>query len=148
MKYLLTATLLLLAGCGDLFGPSQEERAEEAWDRWVATAPPAYRYEVLQSCFCGGPGIGRWLTVIVNDNIVASAWDTETGAFVPPSELGRIPTAEDLFVTLFDAIDSGADELRAEYDPHFGYPTLLDIDYLRNAIDDELVIRARGLVPL
>lgn len=148
MTRLFALALVLLSGCSDLFAPSQESRAEEAWDRWVATAPAAYRYEVMQSCFCAGPGIGRWLTVIVNDNVVATAWDTETGVFVPPSELDRVPTVEDLFVTLFDAIDGAADELHAEYDAHFGYPTLLDIDYIRRAIDDELVIRARGLLPL
>ena len=148
MKRLLTLALILLAGCSDLFGPSEEDRADEAWDRWVSTAPAAYRYELLQSCFCGGPGIGRWLTVIVNDNVVAAAWYTDTGEPLAPGDLALVPTVDDLFVTVFDAIDRGADELRTEYERQFGYPVLIDIDYVRNAIDDELVIEARGLLPL
>jgi hypothetical protein len=148
MRALLALSLALLSGCSDLLGPSQEARAEEAWDRWVSTAPAAYRYELLQSCFCGGPGVGRWLTVIVNDNVVVAAWETDTGEPLAPGELTLVPTVDDLFVTVFDAIDRGADGLDTEYERQFGYPVLVDIDYIRNAIDDELVIRTRGLLPL
>lgn len=148
MRVLLALSLALLPGCSDIFGPSEEDRAEEAWDRWVSTAPAAYRYELLRSCFCGGPGIGRWLTVIVNDNAVAAAWVSDTGEPLAPGELALVPTVDDLFAIVFDAIDHGADELTTEYERQFGYPVLIDIDYLRNAIDDELVVRTRGLLPL
>jgi hypothetical protein len=148
MRRLLVLSLVLLSGCSDLYGPSEEDRAEAAWDRWVSTAPAAYRYELLQSCFCDRPGVGRWLTVIVNDNVVVSAWETDTGFQLPPAALARVPTVDDLFGIVFDAIDGGADGLETEYERQFGYPVLIDIDYLRNAIDDELVIRARGLLPL
>ena len=148
MRALLALSLALVSGCSDLLGPSEANRAEEAWDRWVANAPPAYRYELLQSCFCDRPGVGRWLTVIVNGDAVAAAWETDTGFQLSPADLARVPTVDDLFGVVFDAIDGGADELRTEYERQLGYPVLIDIDYLRHAIDDELVIRAKGLLPL
>jgi hypothetical protein len=86
--------------------------------------------------------------VIVNGDAVAAAWETDTGFELSPADLARVPTVDDLFGVVFDAIDGGADELKTEYERQFGYPVLIDIDYIRNAIDDELVIRTRGLLPL
>ena len=50
---------------------------------------------------------------------------------------------------LFDqvqlAIDFPAHEVLVEYSGSFGYPTLIDIDFIALAIDDEMLYRVRDL---
>ena len=49
-------------------------------------------------------------------------------------------TVEDLFKVILSAQESGADEIKTEYDPLHGFPTSIAIDLFEMAMDDEMGI--------
>ena len=55
------------------------------------------------------------------------------------------PSAEQLFDAIQDAIDRQADYIDIDYDPTYGYPTDVYIDYDRRVSSDELVLRTWGM---
>lgn len=135
----------LLTGCDLLTGPDDEEDLADARRRWAAEGYVSYSYELVRSCFCGYPAVGQRVVVVVNDDHVVAAWLAATGENLPPEELAFFPTVPDLFDLAEEAIHE-ADRLTIGYDRRLGYPTLLDIDWIRNAIDDELHLTASNLV--
>ena len=55
---------------------------------------------------------------------------------------------EDLFAAVQDAIDQRVDKLQVEYDPSFGYPKLISIDPIENAVDEERGYTVSDFIPL
>jgi hypothetical protein len=137
----------LLTGCELITGPSDLEELDRARLRWAVNGYDSYSYELLRSCFCGYPAVGERVVVVVHTGLVVSAWLASTGELLPPSTLGSFPTVEDLFDIAEDAVRE-ADRHDLRYDERLGYPYLLDIDWIVNAIDDEITIRAEAVIPI
>jgi hypothetical protein len=62
--------------------------------------------------------------------------------------LSDYPTIEDLFETLENWLSQDPHEVSADYHAELGYPTDVFIDFIENAIDEELGFVASGLVEL
>ena len=139
--------LALLAGCRLLNSTDPREDFDLAFDQWSSQGYGSYSYEVLRSCFCGFPGVGSRVVVVVHEWEPVAAWDADTGEPFTPSEVRSFPTVEDLFDIAEDAIDR-ADRFSIRYDDRLGYPVEIDIDYIRDAIDDELYIGSDRLEPI
>ena len=105
--------------------------------RWAARVPLAYRYTVRVGCFCPSE-LTQPVEVEVRDGAVAAIVGASTRQPVRASQFDDAAPIEQLFVAIQRAIDQGADRVSVEYDPDFGYPRSIAIDYLRNAIDDEV----------
>jgi hypothetical protein len=88
-----------------------------------------------RSCFCP-PAIIRPVRIRVQDGVVVSAVDPGTGDPLDPPQDG-FPTIDDLFDEIQEAID-GADQIEASYDEDRGYPIHVFMDWITNAIDDEM----------
>jgi hypothetical protein len=147
MKLLTAAVLLslLTLSCG-LTGPDRIEESRNNMraqrKQWQAQSITSYTYHVRKLCFCGDT---RATTVVVVNGAVASATFDDSGEAVPANELSRIYTVEAIFDVIDAALDRRADALSAAYDSALHYPTDVQIDYIRNAIDDELSVSANGL---
>ncbi len=122
-------------GCTDVFGPEQETLAA-ARARWALTDTDDYVFEFRRSCFCA-PDFVRLVRIRVLDGIVGSAVyaDTEEPISLP---LTSVPTIGDLFDEIADAMDATAFAVVADYDEDMGYPTSVAIDFIEDAIDDEM----------
>jgi|KBSSwiStaDraftv2_1062776.scaffolds.fasta_scaffold28823_5 hypothetical protein len=144
----LPAALLLLAGmaCEAPTAPGERDSLEAARTRWRALGSQSYTYDVNRSCFCllGG----RRMMVTVQAGQVTAAEFQDSGAGVEPALLSYVPTIADLFDMIEDALNRHASYFSAEYDPSYGYPTRIEIDYSSSATDDEVAISARDLLPL
>ena len=133
------ATLLCIGGLGacSLLGPEDGPRAEleSARERWERVGPSAYRTTQTHLCFCGielrGPVTIR----------VTAAGTTRTyvsdGRSVPADRVRFFPTVEELFDEIESALDEGADQVRATYDPTTGAPLDVFIDYSERMADEE-----------
>ncbi len=134
-RLLIVLLALTSLGCTDVFGPEQETLAA-ARARWALTDADDYVFEFRRSCFCA-PDFVRPVRVRVLDGIVASAVyaDTEDPISLP---LTSVPTIDDLFDEIADAMDATAFAVVAEYDADMGYPTSVAIDFIEDAIDDEV----------
>ncbi|HNP73356.1 MAG TPA: DUF6174 domain-containing protein [Kouleothrix sp.] len=133
---LLGAALALLVGWGygsfQLGGQLQRYRA-----RWAARVPAAYRYTLRVGCFCP-PEVTQPVEVTVRDAAVIALVGASSRQPVRGAQLDEAAPIEQLFVLIQRAIDQGADRVDVQYDPEFGYPRAIAIDYMRDASDDEV----------
>jgi hypothetical protein len=75
---------------------------------------------------------------VFNGNVLSRRY-TENGMLVAASMANSFPDVEGLFDFIEDAQRQNAFRLDASYDPRFGYPTLISVDYDQIIADDEFV---------
>jgi hypothetical protein len=134
----------LLAACSLLTGPSDSDRLEDARARWDQVGPVSYDYDVRWVCFCGGP-VGRWIVVSVRNSLVIQARYVDTGLDVEPEFFSAIPTIPGLFDQVASIIEGDPYQFDVQYDPGDGHPTMLTVDRIHNAVDDEYSFQSRNL---
>jgi hypothetical protein len=143
-----SGALLLLglaaAGCEAPTAPGDRGLLAEARARWQAQAGDSYTFELSRGCFCVLGG--RQMRVTVKGGVVTWAEDLDSGAAVEQDLLSYLQTIPDLFDLIQDALDRKVASFWVEYDPTYGYPTLIQIDYSATATDDEIAYTVQGLV--
>lgn len=108
---------------------------------WVAQNNRNYTYEYERLCFCGEV---RPVIITVQNDVVSSVVIKETGA--PVTQFPETyMTITKLYDYLIDAADR-ADEMDVRFDESKHIPIFADIDFVKNAIDDELRLNLRNLV--
>ncbi|NJC95220.1 MAG: hypothetical protein C3F07_06940 [Anaerolineales bacterium] len=145
-KLTLVLLALILAACSA--GGSELSRNQSKWQDAGITH---YRFQLSVSCFC----LFRSqmpLTVEVQDGEVVSMIDVNGEAFPmddPMSDLVmKHATIDRIFSELGSDPVQKADNLTVSYDPTYGFPTEVAIDYIELAADDELYISVSGFEPL
>ncbi len=137
---LVLAVAALAGACGSSAVSSSQTRAlEAAEERWMTSGISDYNLVVEYGCFCIPERRGPFEVTVKNGEVVEVRFD---GAVIEPQP-GMTPvevfTVEGLFGEIRSSLD--ADEITVRYDER-GNPTLIDIDRIANAIDDELTITA------
>jgi hypothetical protein len=129
-----------LAACGDGLGPTTDFVA--SWSRWERRGPDSYVYEFQRSCFCGSEATQAVRITVTNDAVTAVA-RVEDGQQVPPDQVNQFfrVTIDSLFRIVAVALED-AHTVAAQYDAFWGHPTHVSIDYIQNAIDDEVAYSA------
>jgi hypothetical protein len=140
----LLAGLLVASGC-DTFSDPDDALADDlrrAEARWLRASVQDYQVVVRNSCFCG---YTRPVRLTVRSRAVVSKVDAETGEVAPPFANARdIP---ELFDLIREAIARDAYSLDVTYDSEYGYPLQINIDYIGNAVDDELNVSVSEFQP-
>ena len=103
--------------------------------RWAASQPNAYEITVRALCFCGE---NRPVIVAVKAGVVESRRYADTGLAIDPRSASLFPSVDGLFAVVDDAIARHAAQLDVQYDDVRGFPVRIAIDYIKNAIDDEV----------
>jgi hypothetical protein len=119
------------------------ERASElaaARERWQVEGADDYVMDVELTCFCPA-GVYR---VSVRDGEVADARQLTSATAASGVRLDL--SVEGLFAQAEEHL--GASVLDVEYDVRSGYPKVLRIDPLANAIDDEVDFRVQAYMPV
>lgn len=138
--------LILISAC-DSGGVSNQEirKLEKAKETWQQTKTADYSFNYRQLCFCG---YVEEIKVVVFSDTVYAYQNPETGEDViiqtGDGEAKLIdvyplyaPTIDGLFVTLEKAALS-ADVINGKYDDERGFPAEVNIDYYKDAVDDEV----------
>ena len=123
--------MLLIAALFACSMPNYQFELDEGRERWMENAPSHYRYVQDEWAFADSVGPVR---IEVLDGEIVSAVIVETEKPAPES---RALTIEDLFDMVQDEIDQDPDDLDVEYDGDRGVPATVDVDPIRNAMDDE-----------
>jgi hypothetical protein len=118
---------------------------ERAKQSWAANRPPSYDLTIEPSCFCAFeiPNAGP-VIVAVRNGTVQSRTYVKTGTSVGDRYAGLYPSVDQLFVTIEDAVAKMADRLEVFYDPTYGYPVNVAIDFKYLVADDELFYHVTG----
>ena len=142
---LLGAVLLAGARCQlSTDNDDAESDVRRAQARWHRSGVQDYQIVVQYLCFCA---FTRPVRITVRFGNIVSRVDAETGQPVP-AEGNHVRDVAGLFDLVLEAIDRDAARVDASYDATYGYPKMIDIDYLANAIDDELQIKTSEFQPL
>lgn len=138
MRLRLTSTLVLaaLAACSDSSGPTGADDLYLAnLTKWNTTGPRSYQMVLTRGCACPAP---EAVLVVVQNRVVASRTFVETGAAVPPGRAADFPDVPGLFALVKRARDEEAFSYNAAYDPTYGYPSSLYIDFVGNTLTDNV----------
>jgi predicted small secreted protein len=147
-KLLLVLLAIVLSACTTVANAGEPKSdVQLAMEKWEAASISHYRFELFISCFCIF-NENMPLVVEVKDGEVVSM-EFKNGKEIDPQFLelfGRYNTIEKLFAGIekgfdFEGDDQGpADKVTVEYDATNGFPTKIDIDFIEQAIDDELYL--------
>ncbi|MCI0435794.1 MAG: DUF6174 domain-containing protein [Gemmatimonadetes bacterium] len=144
----LAAVVVMAPAACTSTGPDEggdRQALEAARALWRSQRYDSYEFVEQRLCFCGG-GIEP-ATVVVRNGARISVTVVATGEPIPEQFSQYYLTVEELFDFILDAWDRDAHEVEVTYHATLGYPTSIDVDYLENAIDEEMSYRASMLVP-
>ena len=133
--FFVSALAISAAGCSDALGP-EIEALEAARARWDRSGPGAYTFVLRRSCFCGSPFLRPVRIDVVDGAVIAAEYEDDGQPINVP--LSEVDTVVDLFDEIQDAFDRDAHQVLAEYDEAMGYPKSVSIDYILEAIDEEM----------
>ena len=142
-RLVLLSLALTLAACDAPTGPSDREQLVQARARWAEHGSDSYSFELNRGCFC--VLAGRRVEVTVDGGAVVGAEYLDSKEPVEAALLAYVPTVPDLFDLIEEAFDRQAVSFVASYDPTYGYPTSIAIDYSATTADDEIRFTARDL---
>ena len=128
--FVATATL---SGCR-LFGWGGFSENDDHRDEWASRSNGTYSFVMNRGCFCIPAGL---FEVEVVDYEIRSMVQVHSREPVDSTYFEYVHTIEQLFDLIDQARREGADKLEVEY-AREGYPTLVSIDWIELAADDEL----------
>lgn len=141
----LTSVVALSACSGNATLADEEAQMERSRQVWNAQGIDDYRMIVKIT----GGLIGGSAAVEVRDGVPVSVQPAPGGPqHLPMSSFAGYDTVEELFAVMERAFDRDVHELKAEYDPRFGVPIDVDIDPMRDAIDEEHGFAVEGFTVL
>ncbi|WP_199332923.1 DUF6174 domain-containing protein [Nostoc sp. FACHB-190] len=106
-----------------------------------------YRFTFSRSCFCL-PKATQPVVITVRNNQVASITPVNNNEPVDTELFQQYNSIPKLFGIIDDAIAKKASSLNVKYDPQFGYPTQINIDYNQQIADEEIYLTISNLEPL
>ncbi len=139
MKDALTLTGVALAalffsGCGG--GGSSPTRLAQAQARWQTASISHYAFTLERSCFCPPDSNGP-VRIEVRGGTVVSITKPD-GSPITGDYFSAYDTVEELFEVVRSAENRPAASIITDFDPDRGYPTRISIDYIAQAVDDEV----------
>lgn len=149
-KFLFIIMAVLLTACSAIAGaagnPSEIEKNKE---KWQDTAISHYRYNLNISCFCAFRGDMPLVIEVQDGKVVSMEYQSGKAIEDVNRELfDKYATIDRLFAELEVDLNGAADKVTVEYDPTYGFPTKADIDFIEQAVDDELYLTVSNLEKL
>ncbi|HET6363400.1 MAG TPA: DUF6174 domain-containing protein [Gemmatimonadota bacterium] len=132
-----------------IVGRNAEVRAEIAAQRlkWAGQRIDDYQLTFSRTCFCAPEGAGLVVLTVLAGEPVEWLYFV-SGDPIGPEWQAVFPTIDGLFDFLDDAIDRGAEEIEIAFDPDFGLPTTVRVDYRLAAADEEIGYEVEKLLPI
>ena len=139
---ILIVMTLILAGCaamGSALGSQAE--IEQNNEKWQDAGISHYRYHLFISCFCVFVE-NMPLVIEVQDSKVVSM-EYQNGNEIDPSLLElfeKYATIDRVFAEVEAGLNGAADNVVVTYDPTYGFPTEVTLDFEEQAADDEIYL--------
>ena len=125
---------LALAACS-LGSQTEIERNKE---KWQDANILHYRFNLFVGCFCVFSQDMPLVIEVQNGKVVSLEYQSGKEIDAGSRELfDRYATIDRIFAELEKDLNGDADEVVVKYDPTFGFPTEVNIDFIKDAIDDE-----------
>jgi len=141
LLFIFTLIAIVLTACAAGVASGSQTEIGQNKEKWQDANISHYRYHLFISCFCAF-NEDMPLIIEVQDGKVVSM-EFQSGNEIDPSlhELfDKYATIDLLFAELEADLNGAADEVIAEYDANYGFPTEITIDFVKEAADDELYL--------
>ena len=126
---------LVLTACS-LGGQTEIERNKE---KWQAANISHYRYNLFVGCFCVFSQDMPLIVEVKDGELVSMKYQSGNEIDTSSRELfEKYASIERVFSELETNINGKADKVTVTYDPMYGFPAKIDVDFIKNAMDDEL----------
>jgi len=126
---------VVLASCA-IMAQSENDRNLGTWNQQGISH---YQFNLFVGCFCVFSQ-DMPLTIEVKDDLIVSM-EYASGNPIDANNIEyfrRFATIDRLFTEVENLVNGEADEVIVTYDPTYGFPAQISIDYIKNAADDEL----------
>jgi hypothetical protein len=136
-KLLFVWIALALAACS-LGSRSVLEKNRQIWQ---SANIYHYRFHLFVGCLCAFTEDMPLIVEVQAGEVVSMEY--QTGNEIDASNLQTFEeyaTIDRVFAEIEADLDGGADKVTVEYDPFYGFPTKVDIDFVEEAIDDEVYL--------
>ena len=135
------------SACDGMFGPDDElQTLRDRRRQFERQVGPNYVYEYRNVRFAIGPVVEP-VRIRVRQGQIVSVESLSSGQAVPPDNWRYFETVEGVFRAIEDAHANGAASVQAAYDPRYGYPTNVYIDYDQRLADEEAGYQLSNLTP-
>lgn len=143
-KLLFIVITLALSACS-LRGQTEVERNQE---KWQEAGISHYRYELFVGCFCVFSQDMPLVVEVQDGEVVSMEYQSGNEIDAANRETFEKYSTIDRIFSELEADLEKADEVIVTYDPTYGFPTKINIDYIKDAIDDELALTVSNFEPL
>lgn len=120
------------------------QEVEDNREKWRKHDIASYSYRFSRYCYCPQSYVGPFRVFVV-DNKVDSVFSYADSISVKDT-LDEFTTIDGLFDLLDSEIDRKPADIYAEFNKEYGYPSIVRIDNIQNAIDDETGFNVDKLV--
>jgi hypothetical protein len=140
------ALVIILTAC--TFGRNSEVNTNQ--QKWNDASIQHYRFELSIGCFCAFRD-QMPITVEVQNGAIVSMTGKD-GSLINTTDpnyanFSQYATIDSLFAELKTDL-AKADQVTVTYDPTYGFPATINIDFIKAAADDELYLSASGFEKL
>ncbi len=143
MKNLILVVMtLILAGCaamGNALGTQSE--IEQNKEKWQDAGISHYRFHLFVGCFCVFTQDMPLLIEVQDGKVVSMEY--QSGKEIDPSLMdlfNKYATIDRIFAEVEAGLNGAADNVVVKYDPKYGFPTEVTIDFEQQAADDEVYL--------
>jgi len=105
--------------------------------QWARQDIASYRYQLKVRCFCPTE-VTDPVVVEVKDRTASSVVYAASGQAAESRYFERYDTMDEVFLVIDDALKRGAEEISVTYDETVGFPASIYIDFVKQAVDDEI----------
>ncbi len=140
----LISLILLFANCSSDDDNGAFAELSENRVLWRSQQITDYSWNERIFCFCAGPL--EWDVFVVNTEKDSVDFDT---VGIPPEDMAEVReyvfnnahTVEAAFDKIEELLSRDVASLVVSYDATYGFPTSISVDYILNAVDDEITYR-------
>ena len=145
-KLLLTFIVLALAACS----MGNQTEIEGNQEKWRDANISHYRFNLSIGCFCVFTQDMPLVIEVTDGKVVSMEYQTGNAIDATNREFfDRFSTIDRIFSELEADLAGAADEVTVvTFDPTYGFPVDVTIDYVKEAIDDELYLTVSGFEAL
>jgi hypothetical protein len=141
---LLFVLTIILSACG---GSSVLQQNQEKWE---GQNIDHYRFTVIVSCFCPFAGVSVTYEVL-NGQVVTQSVQSSPDNPVDEAQVSDFYQPYNTIEKVFNYVEGAtkeADEVTIEYDPTYGFPADIFVDWIELATDDEMYLTLSNFEPL
>jgi hypothetical protein len=136
--------VLILSACS---GGSEVQQNREKWE---GQSIDHYRFTVVLSCFCAFAG-AEVTYEVQNGQVVNESVQAAPDRPIDAAQVSEIYADYNTIEKVFDYVEQATNEAEGttvEYDPTYGFPTEIAVDWIQQAADDELYLSLSNFEPL